>query len=318
MTETNPPLTQTATVTLRPVTIHNLRTVRNMDVAEHQQRMVAPNADSIAEAHFHPETAWFRAIYADDLPVGFVMLRDDAQAADYYLWRLMVDQKYQGLGFGRRAVEAVIAYVRTRPGATQLLVSCVPGEGSPCPFYEKLGFMATGKVEHGESFYRLDLVAPGEGPAVPPLTPLPTETARFDFWIGEWTCEWEGGRGRNQVRRSHDGWVILENFDGSPGMNLRGTSVSVYDLDLAQWRQTWVDNQGSYLDLIGGWEDDPADGDGPRMALYMARTVAGKSLRMRMLFTHITADAFDWQWQASTDEGDSWQDRWSIRYTRAA
>ena len=35
---------------------------------------------SISEAHFWP-TGWFRAIYADDTPVGFVMI-DDHYLAD--------------------------------------------------------------------------------------------------------------------------------------------------------------------------------------------------------------------------------------------
>jgi diamine N-acetyltransferase len=62
----------------------------------------------------------------------------------------MIDRRYQGRGFGARALERVVDHVRTRPGATELLVSCVPGEGGPGPFYEKLGFAYTGDVDDGE------------------------------------------------------------------------------------------------------------------------------------------------------------------------
>jgi len=114
-----------------------------------QTHMVAPNSISIAEAHFEPH-AWFRAIYAGETPVGFIMLYDDPDEPVYFLWRLMIAAPYQGYGFGRRAVEQLIDYVKTRPGATELLVSCGEGEGSPEGFYHKLGFRRNGKMYDDE------------------------------------------------------------------------------------------------------------------------------------------------------------------------
>ena len=93
-------------------------------------------------------------IYAGEIPVGFVMLHDEPAERKYYLWRFMVDQRYQGLGYGARALNQIIEYVRTRPGAHELLTSVVPGEGSPGPFYEKLGFTYTGDIDEGERVMR--------------------------------------------------------------------------------------------------------------------------------------------------------------------
>ena len=145
-----------APVTLREITKETVRPIVQLRVAPSQEQFVASNGMSIAEAHFSPEVAWFRAVYAGETPVGFVML-DLEPSRPPFLWRFMVDARYQGLGFGRRALEAVIAHVRARPGATQLMTSCVPGEGSPCPFYERMGFVDTGIVEDGERVMRLDL-----------------------------------------------------------------------------------------------------------------------------------------------------------------
>jgi diamine N-acetyltransferase len=145
------------TVTLREVTKETLLPVLRLKVAPEQEGFVATNAVSIAQAHFHPETAWFRAVYLDDMPVGFVMVEDDAAQSTYMLWRFMIDARYQGQGIGRRALELVIDHVRTRPGATELLTSCVPGEGSPGPFYEKLGFAYTGEVDEDELIMRREL-----------------------------------------------------------------------------------------------------------------------------------------------------------------
>src|SRR5512136_940860 len=101
-------------VTLREVTAETLFVVCQLSntLTEPQKHMVAPNAYSIAEAHF-AQHAWYRAIYADEVPVGFIMLHDSAEEEPGYLvWRLMVGGPYQKMGFGRRAVELLIDYVR--------------------------------------------------------------------------------------------------------------------------------------------------------------------------------------------------------------
>jgi len=144
-------------VSLREVTKETVRAITALKVGPGQDRFVAPNAVSIAQAYFSRDVAWFRAIYVGEEPAGFVMLDDDAPKQSYYLWRYMIDQRFQGKGVGRRALELVIDYVRTRPGATALLTSIVPGDGSPGPFYEKMGFAYTGEEEDGELVMRLNL-----------------------------------------------------------------------------------------------------------------------------------------------------------------
>jgi diamine N-acetyltransferase len=145
-----------STVSLREITKSTVRTICRLRVGTEQEGYVANNAVSIAEAHFEPR-AWFRGIYADDTPIGFVMLLDDPYAPLYYLWRFMVDARYQGLGFGHAAMEQVIEYVRTRPGAEEFTLSYVPGEHEPRNFYARLGFVETGREEHGEREMRLVL-----------------------------------------------------------------------------------------------------------------------------------------------------------------
>lgn len=144
-------------VTLREVTRETLEAILKLKVAPSQESFVAPNAVSIAQAHFHPETAWFRGVHAGDDPVGFVMLDIDTTKPEYGVWRFMIDERHQGKGYGRQAMQLVIAHVRTLPGATELLLGVVPGEGGPGPFYQALGFAFTGEVHHGEQVMRLAL-----------------------------------------------------------------------------------------------------------------------------------------------------------------
>ncbi len=142
-----------ASVTLREITAETLGSILRLNVGELQQHFVAPNSVSIAEAHFEPKS-WFRAIYADETPVGFVMLYVDEDADNYYLWRYMIDARYQGLGYGKQAIERLIDHVRTLPGARELRLSYVPGRGSPLTFYRKQGFVDTGEIDHSELVMR--------------------------------------------------------------------------------------------------------------------------------------------------------------------
>jgi len=129
-------------VTLREITTETLWGILELAVLDEQRRFVASNAVSIAQAHFS-DCAWFRAIYADDVPVGFVMLYLDQDKPLYGIWRFMVDKGHQREGYGGEAMRQVIEYVRSLPKARELSVTYVPGEGNPSPFYEKCGFVDT-------------------------------------------------------------------------------------------------------------------------------------------------------------------------------
>ena len=152
--------TRESVVSLREVTKESLGRVLRLKVSPEQDRFVASNAISIAQAYFDREIAWFRAIYADETPVGFLMLEDRPELPKYFLWRFMIDARFQGLGFGARAIALLLDHVRTRPGATELGVSVVPGDGGPGRFYEKQGFRYTGEVDEGELVLRQPLQRP--------------------------------------------------------------------------------------------------------------------------------------------------------------
>ena len=140
-------------IRLADVTRDTVAAVCRLDAGD-GGKQVAPNAVSIAQAHFQGE-AWFRAVYDDELLVGFVMLYDPTLVdspgePDFFLWRLMIDRSHQGKGYGRAAVEALVEHVRTRPGARRLLVSHVKDTDRLSRFYQSLGFRYTGVEDDGE------------------------------------------------------------------------------------------------------------------------------------------------------------------------
>jgi diamine N-acetyltransferase len=152
---TSPPSSpdRDSVVSLREITAETVRAICRLVVKPEQAGLVTPNALSIAEAHFSPH-AWFRAIHADDEPVGFVML-ELAPGQPVFLWRFMIDARHQALGFGRRALALVIDHARTALGATTIETTVVLADGGPRPFYERAGFVLTGAFEDGEAVMRL-------------------------------------------------------------------------------------------------------------------------------------------------------------------
>ena len=151
-----PANTPMPTVSLREITSSTVRKVCRLKVSPDQEQFVAANAFSLAEALFAPE-AWYRAVYADEIIAGFVMLWDDTLSKtppampEICLCRLMLGAEYQRQGIGKQVLAEVIRYVQGRPGITRFYTSYVPGERGPEKFYRSLGFVPTGAVdEDGE------------------------------------------------------------------------------------------------------------------------------------------------------------------------
>lgn len=158
-----------AVVELRDiVTDEDRATALRLRVGPGQDRFVASVEQSFADAIEHTEAcARYWTVNDGEEIVGFAMISDgipeETLAADptlvgpYFLWRLLIDERHQRRGYGTATLDAVVAYVRAKTGATELLTSYSEGEGSPGPFYKRYGFVATDRVVEGERVLRLDL-----------------------------------------------------------------------------------------------------------------------------------------------------------------
>jgi diamine N-acetyltransferase len=142
------------TITLRPITRENVRESVGLRISDEQKSFVAENGLSLAQAYTEPDLVP-RAIYADDTMVGFVMYgRDNETGADWII-RVMIDARYQGQGYGRAAMQELIALLRQQPDCKEIRLSYVPGNAVAERLYVSLGFEPTGEVEHGEVVMRL-------------------------------------------------------------------------------------------------------------------------------------------------------------------
>jgi diamine N-acetyltransferase len=143
---------------IRPVTRDNWKELIRLKVREDQTHFVASNLYSIAEAQFGDEYEghWDLhpfGIYDDgNIPVGFLMyaynLEHPKQQA--FIIRLMVDDKYQGKGYGRFGMEKILEIFRADERIETVGISYEPENEAARKLYASLGFEETGRVIDGE------------------------------------------------------------------------------------------------------------------------------------------------------------------------
>ena len=126
-----------------------------------------------------------------------------------------------------------------------------------------------------------------------------SENRQFDFWIGNWTVKTKDGKpaGKDLVSREYDGCVVIEHWRGAHGTN--GEALNSYLPDTKQWQQTWTDNTGLTLFLVGKME-------GNRMVLTQDHTTNGKRMIDRVAWTPLPDGRVREYWDESTD-GSHWK-----------
>ncbi|GAB2027213.1 GNAT family N-acetyltransferase [Lactovum odontotermitis] len=149
-------------VELRKINADNYMECLGLSVAEDQACFVASNAVSLAEAWVFPYVAVPLAVYAHeygerDKMVGFVMLGYLAEEEHYEIWRLMIDQRFQGKGYGRAALKRAVDYMVKEFRADKVYLSVEPENTAAEKFYKDFGFKMTGEIEDDEAVMQLVL-----------------------------------------------------------------------------------------------------------------------------------------------------------------
>ena len=94
---------------------------------------------------------------SDGIPAE-TLAADDDIVGPYYLWRLLIDEAYQGRGYGAATIDAVVAYLRTRPGARRPADELRAGRRRPAArSTSATASCATGEIKWDETVLRLDL-----------------------------------------------------------------------------------------------------------------------------------------------------------------
>ena len=105
-------------ICLKDITIENYFDVLNLEVHPNQRNFIASNSISLAEAYVYDKNGDFiapLAVYDKEVLVGFVMIAYDQKIGiskgNYLLFRFMIDKRFQGLGYFKPTMDAVIDFV---------------------------------------------------------------------------------------------------------------------------------------------------------------------------------------------------------------
>lgn len=134
-----------------PVNEDNYRECFKLSVFESQKFFVATNERSLAQAYIYKEKFEPYCIFNEDTMVGFIQfIPDDEDLTCMYLWRFMIDQKYQGKGFGKEAMELFIENIKSRNQYQTIKLSYCPENTHAEKLYSLCGFTKTGVIDEGE------------------------------------------------------------------------------------------------------------------------------------------------------------------------
>ena len=118
-----------------------------LEVKEDQQKYLEPNAVSIAQSKFEPTLKPY-AIYAGEKLAGFLMFNSVQEELDgYWVYRIMIDQNFQGRGIAKAATQLMISEMEKLPNADKIIVGYHPENQNAHRLYASLGF-----IDHGHRF----------------------------------------------------------------------------------------------------------------------------------------------------------------------
>lgn len=134
---------------IRTVTNDNQEEMLSLRVAERQRHFIETIEESLEEAEQWKE---FRPVglYVDDVPVGFAMygyLGDGKGGGNVWIDRLLIDENFQGKGFGRHFMELLMQRVLDEYGEQPIYLSVYPMNTDAIRLYEKLGFVFIGEYD---------------------------------------------------------------------------------------------------------------------------------------------------------------------------
>ncbi|MGG1629757.1 GNAT family N-acetyltransferase [Rossellomorea sp. NRS-1567] len=141
---------------LKEINADNWEECVTLSVSELQKEFVADNAYSLLQSKFM-EDQYPLAIYHQHSMVGFIMYGIDPETNRMEMSRLMVDQKYQGRGYGKTATQLLLEKLTHTYGNIELFTSAEPENVSAIRLYESLGFEKTGEIMWGEVMLKRQL-----------------------------------------------------------------------------------------------------------------------------------------------------------------
>ena len=146
-------------IELKPVDQYNKSDCIRLKVTKAQSEYIASNESSLEAAEEYSDVARPFVIYSDGIAVGFTMFAFEPDYEDpddrYWLWRFMIDEKYQGQGYGKEALKHIISYFKEN-GAGNIRLSTKESNVNAIHLYQSFGFAPKCDVNDGETVFELN------------------------------------------------------------------------------------------------------------------------------------------------------------------
>lgn len=157
---------------LKKINRNNIAEILKLEVFDNQKSFIATNNSSIIEAYIaitENNHVFTFGIYKDDTPIGFLMIGYDVNSdgegapkiakGNYNIWRLMIDKKFQGKGFGKKAMNLALEFVNTFAcgRAKYCWLSYESDNDVARELYKSVGFVETDEIDGEEIVAVLEL-----------------------------------------------------------------------------------------------------------------------------------------------------------------
>ncbi|RHO56500.1 GNAT family N-acetyltransferase [Ruminococcaceae bacterium AM07-15] len=142
---------------LRAITEQNYQKILDLSTGAGQEEFVAQNVRSLAQAWVFRDRARPYALYEGEEPVGFIMFDWRPEKKWVEIWRLMIDHRFQGKGYGRAAVQKALEFLRESGLFDKVQINYVEENQGAKHLYRSMGFQETGAMEGNEVVMEMDL-----------------------------------------------------------------------------------------------------------------------------------------------------------------
>ena len=139
-------------INLKKITEDNFIDAFNLKLGVGQDKYVSHPIRSLAQAYVYRNQCQPFGIYNDDEMVGYVMVIYDYDIPEYDIWHMMIDERHQGEGYGKVALEKVLSYIGTKPfgDSNRVTLTCNTDNEIALALYHSFGFQETGAADDDE------------------------------------------------------------------------------------------------------------------------------------------------------------------------
>jgi uncharacterized protein len=142
-------------VTLRPITTENREACLRLRVRDDQHGLIRAPVHTLAQAERYPRCTPL-AVYAGDLLVGMIH-HQRAKRGVYWIYDVLIDQRHQGRGFGRAAVQACIALLHCQYQCREVKLAVSARNLAAQRLYSSIGFVPKQTLDAEQRIFSLTL-----------------------------------------------------------------------------------------------------------------------------------------------------------------